>query len=101
MLYGYDVDADVIGQYVPEGEVQDASPEMQEAAEAFGLNADLVIAGDQRYILVAVWEPAGSTANGWVTFYETDDGNGANIVLGRDPRRPELFIFQRVGEASE
>ena len=74
---------------------------MPELSEAFGLNADLVIAGDQRYILVAVWEPAGSTANGWVTFYETDDSNGANIVLGRDPRRPELFIFQRVGEASE
>jgi hypothetical protein len=95
LLYGYDVDDDVIGEYAPEGEIREASPEMQQAAEASGLNPDVVLAGGQRYILVAVWEPSGSTANGWVTFYSSVGEGSAEVLLGRDPRQPELIIYQR------
>lgn len=97
LFYGYDVDADVIAEYMPEGEIQEPSEEMRQLAESYGLNADLVINGEQRYILVAVWEPAGATVDGWVTFYSSDQGDRTATVLGRDPRRTDLLIFQRVG----
>ena len=97
LIYAYDVDDDVVGEYAPEGEIRDASPDLQAAAEANGLNPDLTLAGLQRYVLVAIWEPSGSTANGWVTFYSADPGDRPETLLGRDPRQPELLVYRRSG----
>jgi len=97
LIYAYDVDDDVVGEYAPEGEIQEVSPELQAAAEANGLNPDLVLDGLQRYILVAIWVPTGSTADGWVTFYSADPEGRTETLLGRDPRQPELLVYQRSG----
>jgi len=96
-IYGYDIDDDVVGEYAPEGEIRDASPELQKAAKANGLNPDLVLAGGQRYVLVAIWTPSGSTADGWVTFYAADGQDEPEVLLGHDPRQPGLLIYQRAG----
>ena len=36
-----------------------------------GINPDLVLAGDRRYLLVNLWSPIGTTTNGWVTLYSS------------------------------
>lgn len=97
IIYAYDVSSDVIGQYEPAGEIQNASDAVQAAAKTAGINPDLTIAGGTRYILTAVWTPSGSTANGWVTFYApTGTAQGqAQTLLGRDPRQPDLQIYGR------
>ncbi|HYO29052.1 MAG TPA: hypothetical protein VER37_00610, partial [Thermomicrobiales bacterium] len=89
-------DDNVVGEYAPEGEIREASAEIREAAEANGLNPDLVLAGLQRYVLVAIWEPSGSTANGWVTFFSTEAAGAGEMLLGRDPRLPDLLIYRSV-----
>jgi hypothetical protein len=68
---------------------------MVEAAEAAGLNPDLTING-QRYLLVAIYEPVGTTTNGFLTLFAADQDGVSQILLGRDKRETGLFIYRLV-----
>jgi hypothetical protein len=62
------------------------------AAEQAGLNPDLTINGLD-YILVDVYMPTGTTRNGFMTLFGTTTEGTPEMLLGRDKRELELFIF--------
>jgi hypothetical protein len=93
-IYARDVDSDVVAEYVPEGELQQATDELAQQANGLGINPDLIIAGGTRYILVELWLAAGTTTNGWVTLYSAGDEGIGDRLLGYDPRRVDLLIFE-------
>ena len=64
---------------------------MAAAAEQVGLNPDLTIDG-QRYLLVNIYTPVGTTRNGFMTLFATSTG-APEMVLGRDQRQPDLLVF--------
>jgi hypothetical protein len=84
---------EVIGEYRLPGETDEPSQEMIEAAEQAEINPDLTINGE-RYLLVAIHYPVGTTTNGFVTIFSAEPDGDAEIVLGRDKRRLELFIYR-------
>lgn len=86
---------DAIGEYRIAGENDQPSDEMTAAAEPAGLNPDLTVAG-QRYLLVNVYIPVGTTTNGFVSIFATTSEGDAEILLGRDKRRLELFIYELI-----
>ena len=91
---------EVVGEYRLPGETNDPSEEMVARAEEVGINPDLTING-QRYLLVNVYAPAGTTTNGFVTLFSagpTESEGTSDILLGRDKRRLELFIYERTGD---
>jgi hypothetical protein len=96
VIYGLDVSqtvvGDVIGEYRLQGETAQSSEEMTAAAEQAGLNPDLTING-QVYILVNVYTPTGTTRNGFMTLFGTTTEGTPEMLLGRDQRELELFIF--------
>jgi hypothetical protein len=98
VIYAVDVSntvvGEVIGEYRLPGESNEPSQEMVAAAEDAGINPDLTING-QVYLLVAIYEPAGTTTNGFVTLYSSGPEQDAAFLLGRDKRRLELFIYER------
>jgi hypothetical protein len=87
---------EVIGEYRVPGEQTEPSEAMVEAAEEAGLNPDLTITG-QRYLLVNIYRPVGTTEDGFVTLFATASENEgvSSFLLGRDKRRVELFIYDR------
>jgi hypothetical protein len=96
---GSSVVGEVIGEYRVPGEPTEPSEAMVTAAEEVGLNPDLTIAG-QRYLLVNIYRPVGTTGDGFVTLFATvSESEGvSSFLLGRDKRRTELFIYDRVTE---
>jgi hypothetical protein len=97
-LFGDPVDGDVIAEYAPEGgDVVEAPAELQEAAAEVGINADLVLGGGRRYLLVNLWRPVGTTTNGWVTLYSSVGEGVADALLATDPRTLDLLIYRRSG----
>jgi len=94
-IYGRPVDADVIAEYVPEGSVEAVSEEVAAQAEEFNLQPDLTLgAGGPRYVLAAVWQPFGTTTNGWLTLYGPAGEAVPARLVGVDPRRLDLLIFE-------
>lgn len=97
-IFGRRVDADVIGEYrraeATDSGVPTVAPQLAEAATASGLNPDLVIEG-VRYILVNVWTPVGTTTNGFITLFGPGGAADAEMLLGIDPRNPDLLIYNR------
>jgi len=97
MFYAVNVSStvvgDAIGEYRVAGENDQASDEMIAAAEPAGLNPDLTVEG-QRYLLVNVYMPVGTTTNGFVTIFAITVEGDDEILLGRDKRRLELFIYE-------
>lgn len=91
-LIGYSVGNDVFGEYVREGDAEAASQETLDRAEALGVHPTLVLDG-QRYILVALWTPFGTTTNGWLTLYGIDGEAAPERLVGLDPRRDDLLVF--------
>ena len=85
-------DDPVIARYEPEGEIRDATPELQKAAEAAGINPDLTLNG-RRYILIDIYAPVGATGNGFITFYGKADVEAQEFVIGYDPRRLDLLVY--------
>jgi hypothetical protein len=86
---------DAIGEYrVAEGN-EAAGDDLQAVAAEAGINPDLTVNG-VRYVLVNVYLPVGSTTNGFVTIFATGDAGDRELVLGRDLRRLELFIYTEV-----
>jgi len=96
VIYGVNVSqtvvGDVIGEYRLSGEAVQSSEERTAAAEQAGLNPDLTIDG-QIYILVNVYTPTGTTRNGFMTLFGTTTEGTPEMLLGRDQRELELFIF--------
>jgi hypothetical protein len=99
-VFAVPVDGDVIAEYVPEvGDVVEATVELQARAEEEGINPDLVLAGNRRYLLVNLWSPIGTTTNGWVTLYSSTGEGVADTLLATDPRSLDLFVYRRSGAA--
>ena len=74
------------------GRQRTAREEMAAAAEQVGLNPDLTIDG-QRYLLVDIYTPVGTTRNGFMTLFATST-EAPEVVLGRDQREPRLLVFE-------
>lgn len=91
-LLGYSVGNDVFGEYMLEGEAEAAPQDVRDEAESLGVHAELIIDG-QRYVLVALWEPFGTTTNGWLTLYAQDREGAPSSLVGLDPRRQDLLVF--------
>src|SRR5215207_1261660 len=99
-VFAVPVDGDVIAEYVPEvGDVVEAPAELRARAEEEGINPDLVLAGNRRYLLVNLWSPIGTTTNGWVTLYSSTGEGIADTLLATDPRSLHLFVYRRSGAA--
>jgi hypothetical protein len=99
-VFAVPVDGDIIAEYVPEvGDVVEAPAELRARAEEAGINPDLVLAGNRRYLLVNLWSPIGTTTNGWVTLYSSSGEGVADTLLATDPRSLDLFIYRRSGAA--
>jgi hypothetical protein len=99
-VFAVPVDGDVIAEYVPEvGDVVKAPAELRARAEEVGINPDLVLAGNRRYLLVNLWSPVGTTTNGWVTLYSSAGEGLPDTLLATDPRSLDLFIYRRSGAA--
>lgn len=95
-IYGRAVDSEVIAEYVPEGSVESIPENVTTLAEQTGLQPDLVLgAGGPRYVLAGVWLPFGTTTNGWVTLYGPAGEAAPARLLGVDPRRLDLLVFDQ------
>ena len=95
LVYAVRVGGGVIGSYQrATSNETEAEASIVDAGQAAGLNADLTVAG-QRYVLVALWSPAGTTTNGFVTLYADQADQSGTRLLGLDPRDPNLLIFER------
>jgi hypothetical protein len=81
-----------VGEYRSVEESTQPSAELAAAAEQAGLNPDLVING-VIYVLADVFTPAGTTRNGFMTLFASTTAEGDQVLLGRDPRDVELFVF--------
>ena len=95
-IYALDVShsvvGDVIGEYRLPTETTQTSEELRALAEAAGLNPNLTING-QVYVLLEVYTPAGTTNNGFMTLFGAASGATPDVLLGRDQRERELFVF--------
>lgn len=91
-IHGYSVAADAFGEFVPEGEAEQANQDVIDRAALYDIPSQFVI-GDQRYVLVAVWTPFGTTTNGWMTLYGVDGETTPNQLIGLDPRQTDGLVF--------
>ncbi len=95
-IFGVAVDADVIGEYVPEEEGIAASEDVLAAAAKSGILPELRLGtSNERYVLASLWLPFGTTTNGWLTLYGPEGEDGPALLLGVDPRRLDLLVFDR------
>lgn len=98
-VLGHAVDHDLLGEYVPEGSADQAPEEVLAQAEAFGILPTLRLGTAERtYVLVALWEPIGTTTNGWLTLYGPSGEPAPDQLVGIDPRRLDLAVFNRVDQ---
>ena len=96
-LYAVDVHDSVVGELVAEyrqaDETEQPTDEIAAAVGGTDFNPDLIING-QRYILVAIFYPVGTTSNGFLTLFSTDAEGNSDILIGRDKRETALFVFR-------
>jgi hypothetical protein len=98
-LYGRSVGNGAIGEYTLQPNANTtpaAGSPSSDAAKAAGLNSDLTI-GTSRYLLTAIWKPAGATADGWITLYAPPAEGAPATLIGFDPRQPDLLIYRLAG----
>jgi hypothetical protein len=93
-LLGYAVGGDVFAEYVLEGTGEQASQEVLAEAETSGILGEMLLGG-QRYVLTSLWAPYGTTTNGWVTLYGPAGEEAPEQLVGLDPRREDLMVFNR------
>src|SRR5690606_21181588 len=73
---------DVVSHYRPAPDTTDqVSDELATEAERIGLNPDLTVEG-QRFVLIEIYLPIGTTRNGFVTIFGSTRSPSA--VFGRD-----------------
>ena len=95
-VLGYAVDNDMFGEYRPEGSAEQASDEVLAEAEALGILPTLKIGTNpDTYVLVSLWQPFGTTTNGWLTLYAPSGEETPEQLVGVDPRRLDLPAFNR------
>lgn len=95
-ILGFAVDGQVIGEYRLADSAEPAPDEVLDAAEALGIHAELTLgAGGPSYVLTSIWRPFGSTTNGWVTLYGPEGEAAPQQLVGIDPRRLDLLVFNR------
>jgi hypothetical protein len=95
VIYGLNVSDTVVGDAIGEYRLPDdsaTSEEVTAAAEQVGLNPDLTING-LLYVLVEIYTPSGTTRNGFMTLFAAATAGPPEVLLGRDQREDELFIF--------
>ena len=93
-ILGHSVSANSFGEYVPEGAAEHASQEVVDKAATYGIPNQFVI-GTQRYVLVALWTPFGTTTNGWLTLYGVDGEAVPDQLIGLDPRQTNCLVFNK------
>jgi hypothetical protein len=93
-FYAKRVDAAVIGEYVIAEEAGEISESVADDAVTYEINPDVTIGGT-RYVLAAVWTPTGTTTNGFVTLFAPRGAEDPDRLLGINPLRPGLLIYQR------
>jgi hypothetical protein len=97
-ILGFAEDEDLIAEYRPEGDAEAASDEVQTEADRHGIHPTLTIGTNpETYVLVALWEPFGTTTNGWLTLYAPSGEASPAQLAGIDPRKLDLSIFDRQG----
>ncbi len=97
-ILGFAQDADLIGEYRLADDAEPASEEVQARAGEHGILPTLTIGTNpQEYVLVALWEPFGTTTNGWLTLYAPAGETAPDQLVGADPRRLDLAVFDRQG----
>jgi hypothetical protein len=95
-IFGVAIDADVIGEYVLEEEGIAASEEVLASAAESDMLPELRLGtGNERYVLASLWLPFGTTTNGWLTLYGPEGDDAPAQLLGVDPRRLDLLVFDR------
>lgn len=96
-IYAVDVHDSVVGELVAEYRLAEGDEQPTEAiATALGgtdFNPDLILNG-QRYVVVAIFYPVGTTTNGFLTLFSSDPDGDSDILIGRDKRETELFVFR-------
>ncbi|MGI8482736.1 MAG: hypothetical protein ACR2OU_00550, partial [Thermomicrobiales bacterium] len=102
--YAVNVHNTVVGEVIGEYQLQQGAAKpsdvMVTAAGQAEMNPDLTVAG-RHYLLVNVYRPVGTTTNGFVTLFAANQEGHPVLLLGRDKRRPELFIYRSNAAASE
>jgi len=98
-VLGHAVDHEVIVEYLPEGAAEPAPDDVLARAESLGIHPTLTLGNsDQTYVLVALWEPFGTTTNGWLTLYGPQGEAAPEQLVGIDPRRLDLAVFNRIDQ---
>lgn len=93
-ILGHSVSEDAFGEFVPEGEAEQVGQDVVDQATQYGIPGEFVIGG-QRYVLVALWTPFGTTTNGWMTLYGVDGQDAPDQLIGLDPRQTGVLVFDR------
>lgn len=101
LYYGVNVSNTVVGDVIGEYRKADGDAEPDEALTAagaqYGLHSDLTVLG-QRYLLVNIFLPVGTTTNGFLTLFSATGEGEAQLLLGRDKRELELFVYEPVAQ---
>ncbi len=103
LYYGVNVSNTVVGDVIGEYRKADANAQPDDAMTAagaqYGLYSDLTILG-QRYLLVNIYLPVGTTTNGFLTLFSATGEGESQLLLGRDKRELELFIYEPIPQTS-
>ena len=72
---------------------------MTAAGAQYGLHSDLTVLG-QRYLLVNIFLPVGTTTNGFLTLFSATGEGVSQLLLGRDKRELELFVYEPLAQVT-
>jgi hypothetical protein len=101
VYYGVNVANTVVGDVIGEYRKADANAQADSAmvtlGAQYGLYGDLTIRG-QRYVLVNVYLPIGTTTNGFLTLFSATGEGDAQLLLGRDKRELGLYVYEPVAQ---
>ena len=101
VYYGVNVSNTVVGDVIGEYRLADVRCRAEDAmgtlGAQYGLYADVTIRG-QRYLLVNVFLPVGTTTNGFLTLFSATGEGEAQLLLGRDKRELELFVYEPIAQ---
>ncbi len=101
VYYGVNVSNTVVGDVIGEYRKADADAEPESAmgtlGAQYGLYADVTVRG-QRYLLVNVFLPVGTTTNGFLTLFSATGEGDPQLLLGRDKRELELFVYEPIAQ---